>query len=264
MIDWKRIEVALFQHMQKDMTRANQLSVVMQQLRALTTYCGEKTNTRKALTKVGKLLLCESKPPSIIAPCCPDYTHKYDRYTFCGLHGEVSLLAQKHIVFLKALLEIIPNMEVILLYANHESDDPRLLQITKLSKATFDSLVEDSIRVTQKQVASLGWKVDAMTRVATNLITLETEWKHLIATNPNFQARITNETSDRKDMYYKICPTMTHSEMLARTVTTAAQYAALGTFAAAEGHLICNHSTTSLSWYQQTEAAVLHNPVIIY
>jgi hypothetical protein len=197
-------------------------------------------------------------------PCCPDYSHDGNRYTFQGLQGGISLLAEKHISFLRDISTLLPGTEITFLYADHEADDAELLRVTGKTKDEFTSLVRSSIVATEQRISSYGWTSCAMTDFMPDLVAEEERCYRWIAENPNFTQRIFSETVSRADMYLKISRTLTSSEMRERTMRTAAQYVAVGRFAAMRGCMISNHTTVNLAWYLQTDAAILHNPVCIY
>jgi len=102
-----------------------------------------------------------------------------------------------------------------------------------------------------------------MTKRFPDLRNLEEEISAEIEANPNLRPRITSDTIARQEMYQKI-GVWDIEAMRKRTIATAAQYSALAKIAARDGLLICNHETVNLAWYNEYQAAVLHNPVSIY
>ena len=215
------------------------------------------------LLRLGKILLAVSEP-AIIVPACPDYSHENGKYTFRSLRGGVSLLSEKHIDFLKQITAILPEAKVLFLLADHEADDPELCQVVGKTREEFADLVSESVRATRARIGGFGWKAELMTVLIPNLIAEEERISEWIANNPEFTRRIVSETISRGEMYCKINRSFTQKEKELRTIRTAAQYLALGQFVARNSHLVCNHTTTNLSWYLQTEAALIHNPVSIY
>jgi hypothetical protein len=223
--------------------------------------CGEYSQTRKMLIRIGKLLL--RGKPKILVPVCPDYAHEGGKYTFNGLGGGVSLLTQQHIASLQSLIGILPDFEVLILMADHEADDTALVQTTGKSRDEFLALLDSSIRATRIVVEPLVWNVARMTEIIPSLIQDEKEVYQWICGNRRFEHRIIADTIQRAGMYAKYGYLNT-AEMQERTARTSAQYVALGRFAARNGYLVCNHTTTNLSWYLQTDVAVLHNPIQVY
>lgn len=262
MVDWDRVKSALNQTARRQ-PDAQAVPGVLEKLNQLTQVCGPASQNRKMLVRLGNWLL---KPGirTIAVPCCPDYTHQNGVYTFSGLHDGVSLLAQKHITFLQELTGVLPDLNILLMYADHESDDPELLRVTGQTKPTFETLVGNSVSNTRKLVSHLGWKVEKMTDCIPDLLPEEQRNILYLSSNPEFRRRIESETMARIEMYWKIRFRMEKSEMIRRTIATAAQYIALGNFAASQDYAVCNHTTTNLSWYLHTEAALLHNPVSVY
>lgn len=257
-IDWGRVRKALRQAARL----TEQVDELIPVLSSLVERCGEPSRTSKMVIRIGKALLDPNC--SIIAPCCPDYTHRDGRYTFRGLNGGISLLAELHIGFLRDIQAVVPGVRIKLLYADHEADNPELCTATGKTKDEFDSLVKNSVLETRRFVAPLGWEVSPMTEIIPTLVDDEKEIVQWLATNESFRTRLKSEASGRSDMYFRIKLTWTWEEMLERTIQTAAQYVALGRYAAKNNQLVCNHTTTNLSWYLQTGAGVLHNPVSVY
>ena len=224
--------------------------------------CGEASRSRRMALRISRLLVEDEI--TIVAPCCPDYTHHNGKYTFQGLNGGISLLAGKHISFLKEITETIPRARVILLYADQEAEDEEMLRVTRKSKTEFAALVDNSVSRTLEEVSRFGWKADLMTRFFPAIIQEETAISLWIRNNPDLERRITAESIQREEMYCRISRRLTSEEKIGRTVRTAAQYIALGRHSVANKYLICNHTTTNLSWYLESGAAILHNPVSIY
>jgi len=233
------------------------------QLEQILELAGPYSKSRKMLLRLGKILLAVSEP-AIIVPACPDYSHENGKYTFRSLRGGVSLLSEKHIDFLKQINAILPEAKVLFLLADHEADDPELCRVVGKTREEFANLVIESVRATRKRTEEFGWKVELMTVVIPNLIAEEARISEWIANNPEFTRRIVSETISRGEMYCKISRSFTQKEKELRTIRTAAQYLALGQFVARSSHLVCNHTTTNLSWYLRTEAALIHNPVSVY
>lgn len=229
---------------------------------SLADLCGEQTRSRKMFQRLALRLL--SGPPEIMAPACPDYSHEGGLYTFQGIGDDVSLLAQKQIEFLKQVSRLIPDAGITIAFADHEADDELLRLKFGLSRNKFISLVDSSRRRTEDLVAPLKWRVAFMTTLIPELVSEEEAAADWINGNPGFKSRICTEAIQRGEMYFRIQPGMSTEEKLRRTVCTAAQYIALGRFAARRGYVICNHTTVNLAWYLQTEVALIHNPVSIY
>ena len=261
-IDWERVKAALFQSERRYQFQGR-AEAVMEILPALIGVCGDFSATRKMAYRVGEILLQET--PVIIAPSCPDYGYENGRYTFRGLQGGVSLVAQCHIAFIEKIQEFLPKVKPFILYADHEADDPELCARVGKTREEFLALVQNSITETRAMVESKGWKAKMMTEEIPDLVAQEHAYATQIASEPNYRQRITTDTTARAEMYQRINGRLTFEEMRMRTIATAAQYVAMGQYATRQKYLICNHTTVNLaSWYLQTGAAVLHNPVSVY
>ena len=265
-IDWRRLKNSLHQVAKLEFGEGDEALARMRYVAGLledvVPLCGETTKTKKMLLRLGTVLV-KTDTSKILVPVCPDYAHDGEKYTFNGLNGGISLLTQKHIAFLRSLFGILPEFQVLLLMADHEADDAALVRTTGKTKEEFLELLDSSIEQTRMAVAPFGWQVERMTSVFPSLVQDEREIYQWISNEPKFQQRIVTDTIKRMGMYAKY-GNLGVEEMRERTARTSAQYMALGRFAAREGFLICNHTTTNLSWYLQTEAAVLHNPIEVY
>jgi hypothetical protein len=237
-------------------------SDVYSHLHSLVLLCGEYSRSRSMLYKLAMSLL--NPPVTILAPACPDYSHSSSVYTFNGIGGGVSLLAEKHIAFLERVAKVLPEMLVIIAVADHEADDPLLCGKVSKTREEFLLLVESTRMKIQETVSSYGWSSVLMTQLIPNLVADEAMIFDEIKGNPDFRQRIISETISRSDMYYKISASLTDEEMKDRTIKTAAQYLALARFAVGRGMLVCNHTTTNLSWYLQTDVTLIHNDVEVY
>jgi len=264
--DWRRIEAALRQGIRQKGEKTNHVSAVIDQLKSLTQKFSNAHWSRASCTKVGKVLLTNN--PVVIAPCCPDYAHENGRYTYKGLGGGISLLAARHIDFLCQIQQVVPDVAVLLLMADHEADDPVLCRAARKTREEFLELVQTSIVAIQEHINSFGWRIQAMTEIIPDLVVQEEKIAQRLGSTPEFRYRLTDETFSRLEMYDRIASAagirFNEKDLFARTIKTAAQYVAMGNFAAAKARIIVNHTTTNLNWYRQTEAAVIHNPVSVY
>ena len=261
--DFARLEKAMKQEC-RNLGTANQFGDVMEKITKVLSLCGEFSQGRKVTYRIGKNILLSNGHPKIIVPVCPDYSHKNGKYTFCSLGSGVSLLTERHLTFLGQVREVFPELEALLLIADHEADDQELCRVVGKTHNEFAYSLSRSVDETKKRVKQFGWEVDYMTNFIKNLVDEEKRIIGWISAKSEFQGRIKSETLARSDMYRKISRSFTSDEMMQRTIKTAAQYIALGQFAACNSYLVCNHTTTNLSWYLQTDVAVLHNPISVY
>lgn len=260
-INWRGIKIAVTQEARHKGKNAD-VDEALERLRGLTTICGTFSCSRKMLVRIGTRLL--DKKLIILAPYCPDYSNANGRYTFRELHGGLSLLAKMHIDFLQKVVEILPDAKPILLVADLEAEDGEIRRAVHKTREEFSALVACTLQATRKAIVSFGWQAEFMTTFLPDLALQEKEIAKWISENKAFNQRIATETVDRAEMYRKIRNSFTTDEMIQRTVRTAAQYVAIGRYAHQQDFLICNHTTTNLSWYLQTGVAVLHNPISVY
>ncbi len=261
-VDWKRVKAALIQYARVHSVTNSRVNCVMQVLPALVSLCGHYTKSRRMAVRIGEVLV-SNQHPRILAPSCPDYTHEQGRYTFQGVGGSVPLLTRKHLRFLRKVCSLLPGSHVTILVADQEVNDQAICKAVGLTPEDFRRLIEASVRQTSKRVSGLGWEVRLMTQYIPQFLSLESARERELLADPVHISRLETDTIARHGLYRRIGQ-FTREEMLARTARTAAQYLVLGTFAQGKGMLICNHSTTSLSWYLKTRVGVLHNPITVY
>lgn len=215
---------------------------------------------KAGLLDLGRTMLF-SPAPTILAPCCPDYGHKDGQYDFSGLHGGVSLLAQRQIEFLTGLTAQRLQLPVCLIYADQEAEDTELCGVVQQTRESFIGLVESSIRQTSRVVPT-DWRVRKFSEILPHLSTEEkVEGQRLLCEEA---AVINRDTHARRIMYERINPRFTWEQMQHRTARTAAQYLILGRWAAQNGYIISNHTTVNLQWYRKTGVGLIHNPIKVY
>ncbi len=229
-------------------------------LDVLLKHLGDQSQSQLMQKRIGQILMRGNV--SIVAPSCPDYTHQDGVYTFRGLGNGVPLLAQHQIKILQVIQDILPEAEISIVVADQERYDAALRNRVGLSEEEFLSRVDSSIASIITEVQP-EWNVLRMTERFPRLVSLEQQIAAEIASSDKYRARIQSDTLSRAAMYRKI-GVVDADTMMARTVRTAAQYAALAEISASEDVLNCNHQTVNLSWFKEGGAAVLHNPVSIY
>lgn len=256
----RRSEKAIWQYARAH-GLADRTGEVLRMLNDILPQLGEQSHGRQMVNRIGKLL--HQDFVGVVAPSCPDYSHDGGVYTFKSVGAGVPLLAERHISFLSALHVCVPHMRCELVLADQESEDPVLCARMGSSQKEMALLVRESAIVTQKRVASFGWKVSLMTQRFPGLKNHEKRFAAQIEADAKLRFRINTDAIARSGMYQRI-GVYGGDAMRRRTVRTAAQYCALGHIAASEGFLICNHDTVNLGWFAIQDAAVLHNPVQVY
>ncbi len=248
--DWKRIGKSLLQETKKG---SEEINDVLRKLEFLTSECGEITGNRKMLNRIGKVLLTEN-PIIVLTPCCQT------------LNSGSKLLVERHIVFLQKVFKIIPSISPLFLVADHESEDVELCSAVGKTQEEFCLMTKKSMADINSLIEFFGWKAALMSETIPNLIQRENEIAQWIANENQFKVRLITETAARGNLYHNIyrAKPMTVKEQMQRTIKTAAQYVVMGEFADQNNFLICNHTTSNLAWYLQTEAAILHNPISSY
>jgi len=258
---WHKTEKALRQEF-RTQPRDGRIAHAIRIIPDILARCGYGSANRRSVLKIAKALT--ERPPVIYAPSCPDYGNNGHIYTFHGLGGGVSLLTRHHVGFLARLTAVLPEVKVIFLLADQEADDEEILRSVSVDRGAFLERMHSSLAETRKYIAPQGWTAEFMTHAIPDLRELEREEARRIAGDPAKRSRINDEMRMRASMYRRINPRMTEGMMRDRTIRTAAQYLAMGQFVKKQNALVCNHSTTNLKWYAETDVAILHNPISVY
>ena len=180
--------------------------------------CGINSQTRPNIIRMAKILL-ENPNPVILAPSCPDFSHLNGKYNFESLNGGVPLLAQKQIEFIQNVRAILPNCQPIILLADAEIDDEEMLRKVNVNKTQFRELINNSLVATEILCRPLDIEVKLMTDYIQNLREQELACGKIIESQ--MISRINAETISRQNMYTKINPDFTQSQMIDRTTRTA-------------------------------------------
>ena len=262
--DWGRTKSALRQAF-RGQGREDRIEFVMGFLPALLERCGEASQGRTAVLRLARAWVAQSGRPSLYAPSCPDYGHDGAHYTFRGLGRGVSLLAERHLDFLASLQGLVPGgLDVSVLVADQEVQDAEIVRSLGLTVTEFSARVADTLQATHTRVLSLGWRAEFMTSVMPGLRLAEEQCMGELLEHPVHRERLQRDAIGRQFLYASINPLMTAAEMVRRTARVAAQYLALGRYAAEANVVVYNHTTLNLAWYKQTEVGLLHNPVCVY
>lgn len=260
-VNWKRIESFLLQKARGLGKSRIDVTNVIETLQEIIKRCGEFSQNRKMLQRIGTCLL--QNEVTIVVPVCLITTVRKTGTT-TNNEAELPTLAQKHIVFLRELIQILPTVKVIFLIPDQEAQNKDLCGDTGKSQTEFLDIIRDTFVSISNEIGPLGWTARYMTEVIPNLPEKETEVVSWVSSESGFGQRINTETLERIEMYRLTNRSLTVEEMRKRTLNTASQYVVLGRWASECGFIVCSHTTTSLSWYLQTEVAVLHNPVSVH
>ncbi len=261
-IDWERVAKAIYQKINKTCSLDYIRLEILPLLEELHKCTGEYTSNRSMLTSIGCNLVSDN--PKVIIPVCPDYSHENGLYTMKSVFDGISLIAQKHIIFIKYVCSIIPKLQVEFLVADNEVKDELLCKKMGLTKEVFLERIIRSKDALQDSVSQFGWSVNLMTDVVQNIVVKEKQIIDFIQSEVSYKKQIEYDTLKRSSLYSKIDATLSWEEKCLRTIHTAAQYYCLGYFCKSRGYLVCNHTTTNLAWYLKSGVAIIHNPVSIY
>ena len=252
-----RIQTALTQDYRRNPNNVMSAEDAMRFLEKIVENGDPESYSRSRLVEIGKFVMRHGV--RVIAPACPDYTHHRGTYTFHGVRGGTSLLAQLQIEFLQQLgIE-----DVTIIYADVERFDAAIRDRFQIGEDAFLELIRQSRADTAIRIPS-SWNVMLMSDLLPTMRENADARMVCMLDDPAVHQRLVNETHTRVEMYRHIVPRATFDDMLVRTARTAAQYCELGDFATKNGYVISNHVTTNLAWYDSVNAVVLRNPVRIY
>ncbi len=260
-IDWQRISNAI---LQQDKTLSkHHLEEIGEKFALLVDILGDYSLVRPMITKICHHIALKGYI-DVIVPVCPDYSHENGIYTLESVQSNLSLVAQKHIEFLKTINDVF-KISALFLFADYEVEDEFLRNKMGLSKDQFLGRIRSSSSKCYEVIRELGfnWLSSMMTDVLESIEQKEEIYISMIS-NAEYVKQIAYDTVKREVLYNKINPNFTWEQKVKRTIKTAAQYYMLGLYAKSHNSLICNHTTTNLSWYVKSGAGILHNPVVIY
>lgn len=224
-----RIQTALTQEVRRhpEHTTAMTAAEAIAFLIRVVEHAEKDSYSRARLVHLGKHIMRYGL--LIIAPACPDYTHENGVYTFRGVRGGTSLLAQLQIQFLQQL----GIKDVTLVYADVERFDKAIRDKLCIDEDAFLELIHRSRTDSESRVPS-SWKVVLMSDLMPTLYEDSEARMVRMLDDVTVRQRLVSETHQRSSMYQRLVPWATFDDMLLRTARTAAQYCELGAFAVRE------------------------------
>ncbi|MBI5786943.1 MAG: hypothetical protein HY446_00090 [Candidatus Niyogibacteria bacterium] len=251
-IDWRRVEKALHQEgLKKNLVTAD-IRRTFSQTRELVGICGDFSWSRKMALNIGRVLL--SGGNIVLVPVCLNYAD------LANFKRTLPVFIREHIVFLKRAREINPKLEPKFLIPDQEAKNEDLLRLCGVSEEELARVLSEAGLIVAAAAKKEGWGSVLMSSVIDNLEARETEAFNLIKDDQELLPKVQSHALLRREMYRKGSGSMSFEDMQLRTAQTAAQYLVLGKFVADSDMFIVNHTTTSLQWYKETSAGVLHNP----
>lgn len=260
-INWIRIKKAILQK-NKNLT-SDEVEEVFAKFRAIHHMLGEYSLGRTTVTALCTHMLRHKGVIKCLVPVCPDYSHENGLYTLNNVSGGISMIAQKHIDFLKGIHEHI-QIEAHFLYADYETEDVYLRNKVDITKEDFVERIHQSKEVCTSIVSNMGWTASLMTDHIPDIQEKESVHIELIRSEEKYKRKIEYDTINKNDLFNRINPDFTWDDKILRTLKYSAQYYVMGLFCLEKDHVVCNHTTANLSWYVQLGAGILHNPVAIY
>jgi hypothetical protein len=256
---WRRVHHGLAQYAQQRGINPHRVLKVVRTLNQIQSFCGDATQSRKGLYRLGCALL--EPQPHIFVPICPDYSHMDGKYTYRGLGSGVPLVFMKHWPFLNRVVHLVPCVCVTILIADHEGELPDFRQSLGVTLKKFRASVRGT-RKAIKQIVPKSWSVFLFTKMFPRFLDQTLTRAQSLLADPDFANSLRADAILRGRLYQMLG--YPPESWIDRTAHVAGQYLCLGEAVVAQNAIVCNHSTTSLRWYRQVHAAILHNPVTIY
>lgn len=229
------------------------IEILYETLIKISEICGEFSKNKKMIQKIGFYLLNDST--TVLVPVCQDYTSKSD-------FGQIPPLVKRHVKFLKNMEVLLPSIKIIFLLDDQEAYDEKLCHSVGKSRTEFLQCILNSLTATREYVTSMGWLVFTTTEMIKDSFEREKNTIEYLS-GIQFKQRFITETARQADRYLRVHLSITFEEMCKRSIKNAAQYVVLGNWAASHRYLLCTHTTINLNWYLQTEAAILHDAVLL-
>lgn len=254
-INWTQIRKFLLQQNKLLVCPKSEVDIqkLHETLTQISAICGEFSQNKKMIQRIGGYLL--NDVDTILVPVCQDYTSK-------DFFGGIPPLVKRHIHFLKKMVEVLPSIKIMFLLDDQEAYDAKLCRSVGKSQEDFLQCVRNSLELTREYIAPMGWSVFTTTEMIQESLLKEKSAVEYLS-GEQFRQRFITETARQVDRYRKVHFSITFEEMCERSIKNAAQYIVLGNWAASLRYLVCTHTTINLGWYLQTEAAVLHDAVLL-
>lgn len=254
--DSSRLSKALWQEARRlGFESKESMAILIDKTIALISMCGVFSQNRKMALRIGLSLLHGFN--DILCPVCVDYGD------LKNWGSNTRRFVELHLAFLDKVRVIVPDLKPTFLIPDQEAVNPELLDIINMSGERLEIVLRDIQDSVSQLIVSSQCRVTRMTSLVEDLGSLERSVLEQILRESSLKSRIEAQTLERWDMYQRMQSGMKLGDMQLRTAQTTAQYIVLGRIASEKKAMICNHSTTSLRWYMETEAAVLHNPITL-
>ncbi|MDQ3076879.1 MAG: hypothetical protein M3Q63_02400 [bacterium] len=231
----------------------SEIQKLSETLMKMSVICGEFSKNKKMIHRIGVCLL--NDVTTIMVPVCQDYTAKSD-------FGEIPPLVKRHVPFLNEMKELLPSIKIMFLLDDQEAYDEKLCLSIGKSQTEFLQCITNSLKATREYISPMGWSAFTTTDMIQDSLEKEKDAIEYLS-GIQFKQRFITETTRQADRYLKVHLSITFEDMCKRSIKNAAQYVVLGNCAASHKYLLCTHTTINLNWYLQTQAAVLHDAVLL-
>lgn len=221
--------------------------------RRLIKLCGDFSQNRKMALRIGLALMNNCN--TILVPVCLNYGNLENYQT------EAKLFIEKQLAFLNIVSEVVSGLAIKFLLPDHEASNNELCRVSGKSAEGIEKILAEVQLIVSSLVTTNEQSCILMSSLIPEISMQEKEVYEAINANKDYEQKISAHAWQRRAMYLNGSCQVSFEDMRIRTAQTASQYIVLGRFAAENNYLVCNHTTTSLRWYMETNVAVLHNPI---
>jgi hypothetical protein len=250
--DLARVNKAIRQYARTHGVEIDRVEEVLDQLQGIVAFAGPITQARQQCLRLGQALL--QSHVKLLVPLC----HVWDEVVSLG--DALPPLACSHIEFLAQACAIAPQLQPFFLVADTEASDPALLESLSLARDEFLERIAREKALLERRVSSLGWSVELMSEAIPDMAHREREALEDLSGDKSAQARITDLTLGRSLLYQRMGIQRPEAQR-ARTVQVAAQYLALGRYAAISSGVIATHTTNNVMWYRDAQVTTVTPPL---
>lgn len=259
-IPWKRVRKGLAQYARQHGLEARRVQEVYAALQRIVPLCGNASHSRQSVYRLGCALLADH--PRILVSACPPYINDGERYTYQGLGDGVPLLVTQHAAFLQRLKSFLGGTEVTFLLGDHEAHSPMVVRAAGISKEEFLRRVRRSEIATREFLQPMGWDVACVTEYIPDFLPQAQEECQAMQGGSVSEVLLQGLNAAKAPVYERIGHPF--EGWMLRTTENSAAYVVLARYAAAQGAIVCNHTTPNLLWYRKMGVALLHNHLRIY
>lgn len=239
-IPWKRVTKAIRQRCAHTHPNSAHLENT---LKSISAVVDDWFLSRPTMTAVGEVVACKKTDPvDIVSPVCFNSTNMWQKM------NQPSELVEKHLLFIRKLrncMNIGSTTFLFPVHASYQTENDTLFA-QNLMKATAGAYDDDYTCTFMHEAIPL---IANMEKAQREFISHDSE-----------MIMSAEKLCGMRSRYYSNIG-IPKEDWLAKTISTMAEYRALGMWAKRNNLLICTHTTHNISCYKSVGAPFLHNKV---